>query len=54
MKNVNEKPIETIETIENRMQPDPKSAELEEELSELDVEKVAGGCCYTRPPTAPH
>lgn len=41
----------TIETSERDRQLDPQSLEPEEELSELDVEEIAGAsCCFTRVP----
>lgn len=40
----------TVEKTEKGKQPDPRPAAPEEELSELDVEKVAGARGWTRQP----
>lgn len=41
---------EKEKTIERGKQPDPQPSEPEEELSELDLEEVAGACGWTRQP----
>jgi hypothetical protein len=44
-------PDKKEKTIERGMEPDPQPMEPEEELSELDLEEIAGASCvFTRQP----